>query len=65
MYVVNTRVAENGRRLVKIRKFLGKVVAHGVVPEVPKIEDFSLEKMLIEKNAFVEARGGTVRQLVK
>jgi hypothetical protein len=62
MYVVNTRVAENGRRLVKIREFVGRVVSHGVVPDSPG--DFSSEKLLAEKNAYVEARGGTVRQPV-
>ena len=60
MYVVNTRVAENGRRLVKIREFLGRVVAHGVVPETPPC--CSPETLLREKNDYVALRGGTVRQ---
>jgi hypothetical protein len=59
MYVVNTRLAENGRRLVKIGEFVGRAVAHGVVPENPPAN--SPEDMLREKNAFVTARGGTVR----
>jgi hypothetical protein len=48
--------------LTKIREFYGRVIAHGVVPEVPNPEDFALDKMLAEKNAFVASRGGTVRQ---
>ena len=61
MYVVNTRVAENGRRLVKIREFYGRVISHGVAPENPDPLNFSIEKMMKEKDAFVAARGGTVK----
>lgn len=61
MYVVNTRVAENGRRLVKIREFYGRVLAHGIAPEIPDPSHFSVERMKKEKDAFVAARGGTVK----
>jgi hypothetical protein len=59
MYVVNTRWAENGRRLVKIREFMGKVISHGVVPEIPPA--CSPDAMLREMNEYVAARGGSVR----
>jgi hypothetical protein len=61
MYVVNTRVAENGRRLVKLREFYGRVIAHGIAPEPPEIDVQSLERMMKEKDVFVAARGGTVK----
>ena len=61
MYVVNTAVAENGRRLVKIREFYGRVVAHGVAPEPPEASHQTVEKMMREKDIFVAARGGTVK----
>jgi hypothetical protein len=61
MYVVNTTVAENGRRLVKIREFLGRVMAHGVAVEPPEMGHQSMEKMLKEKDLFVSAHGGTVK----
>lgn len=59
MYVVNTRSAENGRRLSRIRELMGKVISHGVVPEQPLEQSF--EQMLQEKNDYVFVRGGTVR----
>lgn len=61
MYVVNTRVAENGRRLVKLREFYGRVLAHGVAPEPPEMSVQSMERMMKDKDAFVAARGGTVK----
>ena len=65
MYVVNTPVAENGRRLVKIREFYGRVVAHGVAPEPPEASHQTVEKMMREKDLFVAARGGTVKTDLK
>lgn len=65
MYVVNTPVAENGRRLVKIREFYGRVTAHGVAPEVPEASHETIERMMKEKDLFVAAREGTVKTLPK
>jgi hypothetical protein len=61
MYVVNTRVAENGRRLVKLREFYGRVIAHGIAPEPPEFTVQSMERMMKDKDFFVASRGGTVK----
>jgi len=37
---------------------MGRVLAHGVNPEPPKVEDFDIGRMMEEKKRFVEARGG-------
>ena len=61
MYVVNTTIAENGRRLVKLREFFGRVLAHGVAIDPPDMTPQSMERMLKEKDYFVASRGGTVK----
>ena len=58
MYIVSSYHAENGRRRQRIGELMGRVLAHGVNPEPPKVEDFDIVRMMEGKKRFVEARGG-------
>jgi hypothetical protein len=40
---------------------MGRVLAHGVNPSPPKVEDFDISRMMKEKDVYVFARGGTVK----